>query len=266
MSLPCLAIRCSGLPQLAFAALLAFAGCDDNEMELPTPPDLSALVAAYENPTGTVAPQDVSCIGQAALDRVLDDRLEPLRDLVADALSTLRQRMQASGLPTDTAEPIDEDEPRLRGVVHVERICRGWDPQATAPDPDRNGRIDLNALVHGSMVPVVWGQATACQGRVGQGGPATLELYLNASLEIFLYRGLVGGGPPTFLLALHGEYGIDGERWPVNWDFRMSASSIDLRIARDDGDLVASVGGGRVELQTRDGAYVFDPATSSCNN
>ena len=151
-------------------------------------------------------------------------------------------------------------------MVQVQRICRGWDPQATTPDADRNGRIDLNALVKGSMVPVVWGEAIACQGRVGPGGRATVELYLNASLQIYLYRGLVGGGPPTFLLALHGEYGADGERWPVDWDFRVSASSIDLRIAREDGDLVASVGGGVVELHTRDGAYVFDPATSSCNN
>jgi hypothetical protein len=234
-------------------------------MELPDPPDLAALVEAYDNPTGTAEPENAACLARQALDRVQTDRLEPLRDLLVDGLKGLQQRLQDHGMPTATTPTTDESEPDLRGLMLLQRICRGWDPAATTPDAQTNGSIDLNALVEGrALRPVVWGQATACRGRIGSGRIAQVNLYLDASLQLFLYRGLTSGGETTFLLKVQGAYGTEAQRRPVDLDFRVSASATDLRLARTDGYLVASVGDGQIELRTRDRSYVFDPSTAAC--
>ncbi len=241
-------------------ALVALGCVDRPEIEMPVPPDLAPLVEAYAQPDGTVAPQDVACLARSALDRVEDQRLRQVGEVLLDALQALQQRLQASGMPTETG-PVDEDEPRLRGVLHLQRICRGWDPAATIPDPRQNGEIDLSALVEGTLRPVVWGQASACRARVELAGVG-VNLFLDASLQLYLYRGLAAGGESAFLFRVQGQVGTEQERWPVDWDFRVSTSSIDLRLTGATGDVIAAIGGDRVELRTRDGIYVSDPATA----
>lgn len=244
-------------------ALVALA-CDDDE-ELVVPPDITALVQAYETPTGAVEGEDVPCLGQAAITRIQSQQLGPLRDVLAGALETLRVRLEASDFPVDTSPPSDQDTPRLRGVVRVESICRGWDPQSTTPDQQRNGVIVLNALIEGGLRPVIWGQATNCQARA-QVGNTQVNVFLNTSLVLFLYRGLRSGGETTFLVKMQGEVGNETSRQPVDVDFRASTGSLDLRLPSRAGDIIASVGNdGQVVVRTRDGNFDFDPATTTCS-
>jgi hypothetical protein len=248
-------------------ALLVLAGCGDEEqMTLPTPPDLTGLEQEYAAPTGTVAPDEVACLAQQAQKRLDDDELPFVRQLMTDALDALRRRIDASGLPTDPAEPIDSSDARLRGVVTVERICRGWDSSVTTPDPATNGTIVLNALYADGLKPVIWGQATGCRGPVAIGPAPFANIYLDATLEFYLYRGLRAGGDTSFLLKLNGEVGTDQSRHAVDWDFRWSTASLDVRVPSRDGEVIAAVDEqGRVELHGRDGMVsVYDPATMTC--
>jgi hypothetical protein len=261
--------RRSQLPAagIALTLLAALPGCEDgSEDDLPSPPDLSGLVRAYEEPTGSVEAEDIPCLGQEALRRLGEGRLGQVRDAVVDALAALRQRLEDGGLPTETDEPADEDEPRLRGVLRIQRICRGWDPQLTTPDPDASGQIDLHALVEDrALQPVIWGEARSCLARVEVPRLPAVNLFLDATLELFLYRGLRAGGETSFLLRLQGEVGGEQDRRTVDWDFRVSTASIDLRLPARDGDVVASVAGGLVELRTAAGSFSFDPAVTTCS-
>ena len=93
---------------------------------------------------------------------------------------------------------------------------------------------------------MVWGQANNCLGRVDVGDVAGANTFLNATLEMYLYRGLRAGGETSFLLKLQGEVGGEQNRRTVDWDFRVSTASIDLRLPARAGDVIASVANGLV--------------------
>jgi hypothetical protein len=251
-------------PMLGVIALVA---CDNQSEEpLPTPPDLGTLPQTYEAPTGTLATtEEVACVGQAARKRYDEDRLPIVRQVVAEALGSLRDRLAASGLATEPTPP-DEDKARVSGTVYIQRICRGWDRAATTPNQQQDGSIELRALVNeNGLQPVVWGGATNCRGRVDIGESSSVNLFLSASMVFYLYRGLRMGGDTSFLVKLTGEVGTEENRHSVDWDFRASTASIDLRLPTPSGDVIASVTeDGRVALQTRDGVKIYDPATMTC--
>ena len=151
------------------AALLALGCVDRPEIEMPVPPDLAPLVEAYAQPDGTVAPQDVACLARSALDRVEDQRLRQVGEVLLDALQALQQRLQASGMPTETA-PRSTRTSRACGACCT---CSGSVAAGIRPRPPRipgrTGRSICPPWWTGTLRPVIWGQATACRARVDAG-------------------------------------------------------------------------------------------------
>jgi hypothetical protein len=243
-----------------FAA--AFVGCGDDDVleDVPPLPDLSAIAATYQNPTGTLAGADIDCLGAEARRRYEEDRLPVVRALLTDALQRLRDWLVAGGYATGPEVNTDEDDPRVEGVVKVTRICRGWDPAMTAPDEARNGRIDLNALIDSTgLRRVVWGNASNCMGRGDLAG-RQVNLFMNTStLEIQLYRGLQVGGDSIFLVKLVGELGTENRRENVDWDFLATTATVEIRLPTATGDVIASVSDTAVVLRGQDGTVTVGP-------
>ncbi|MEM1028757.1 MAG: hypothetical protein AAGN82_00310 [Myxococcota bacterium] len=142
--------------------LLVVAGCTPG-VEKPTPPDLSALVAAYEVPSGT--------FDAAVVDQVQADLLDALEDEgavgVGDVLDDLFSPLEGDAPQTSPAAEIEvRDDKTIRiegeGFLEVARTCDGW---GTEPRPDpEHGRLRLNVNVTDVTVdPVLWFEAERCR-------------------------------------------------------------------------------------------------------
>jgi hypothetical protein len=247
---------------------LTLVACEDDDEVAPgvtEAPDMTAVVMSYESPSGTLAGADLGCLAQEAVQRLGDESAQALKELIGDALRSLRQWLENSGLATGTLTAPDEDEPRVRGRAQVFHTCRGWDPAATTPDEATNGRIHLNALFDTyGLYRVVWGEASNCQGRVDL-LRRSVNVFLNADLAIFLYRGLRSGGDTNFAVKITGQGGTETDRRPIDWDFRASSTSLETRLATAGGEIVASVKEGLIELRGRDGVMIVDPTRFTCS-
>lgn len=240
---------------------VALTACDDEDVleDVPPLPDLSALASSYANPAGTLAGADINCLAAEARRRYEEYRLPQVRELLADALQSLRSSLEASGLATDQEPSLDDDEARVEGVVTVFRTCRGWDPAMTTPDEARNGRFELNALIDTTgLRRVVWGNATNCLGRVDVAG-RSVNVFMNAGLEIRLYRGLRVGGDSLFLVKLNGELGTENRRENVDWDFLASTAALEIRLQTATGDVIGAVSDTGVVLRGQDGTVAVGP-------
>ena len=244
---------------------LTLAACnDDTALSLPEAPDMTGVVMSYENPTGVLAGQDVGCLAQEALARMEVEAAEGMRKLVTDALQSLREWLDASGLPTAPV-PADSDEPRVQGRAqifrHLPRLGSGGDHPRRGHQRPHPPERDFR---HPRLAPGGVGRATNCLGRVDI-GPRSINLFLNADLAIHLYRGLRAGEDATFALRMKGEGGTETERHPIDTDFRTSTASLDIRLAQASGEIVASLKQGLIELRGRDGVVAVDPARITCS-
>jgi hypothetical protein len=253
----------SHLSVLVTASFGLLVACSDSdEIDAAQPPDLSMLAAAYDNPTGTIQPSELACRAQDAFQQLTQERLPEVRAAISDALVSLREWLQSSGLPLD-GTTIDDKAARVRAVVNVHRICRGWDANVTTPNASKDGRIELSAYVDTQgLHRTLWGQAINCQGRVS---PAMLEVpvFLNGTLAIYLQQGLRSGGETTFTVQLSGEVGGPDNRHPVNWDFSASTEGLEIRLPTADGHVIASIQNGIGQLRTAAGEFAFDEATAA---
>jgi hypothetical protein len=261
---------------LVAAAALGLGACDEDEITLPAPPDVSGTRAVYDNPTGTLAPDRLPCAAAAAVAAIDDSQLDGLGQLLDEGLADLRRRLADSGLPTDDREQRDDEERRLRGSIVLTHICRGWDPTATLPDQGKNGALTLTAVVDdGKLQSVVWGTASSCLAReqvLDQTALATtINLFFDGQLIVGLDRGLPdaddddGDGQSTtgFLVIVSGTVGTEQRRASVDADFRVRFPVLEVRVPGDGGDVIAVVDPTApqlVSVRTRDGTQSAAPA------
>lgn len=247
------------------------------DVDYPTPPlaeETKAIVATYDQPTGTL---DVARLDQIAEDvRVRVDELgvDWLPELMSDVLVRLRERFNAGGLPEDPSAPPDSDRAEIKAVVELSRVCSGWSDPPEAPNATVNGSIEMTAIVEKTQLErEIWGTATDCRQRLTRSGTVIpsggLDLAVNGQLDgtWILY---LGGPLPTqgrdaeFFMSFAGELGLEGRLRPLTFDFRVIDGQVQFRHPVDDGDIIVSVGLGSFSLAGQNATYQCDLAKLYC--
>lgn len=247
------------------------------DVDYPTPPlseETKAIVATYEQPTGTL---DVARLEQLAEDvkaRVDALGVDWLPVLMSDALVRLRQRFDAGGLPEDPGARADSGRAEIKAVIALSRVCSGWSDPPGAPDAAENGSIEMTAIVDETRLQrELWGTASDCRQRLQRTATSTpsggLGVAVNAQLDgtwiIYLDGPLpTQGRDAKYFMSFAGELGLEGRVRPLAFDFRLVDGQVQFRHPVDDGDLIVGVGLGSFSLRGQNATYQCDLAKLYC--
>jgi hypothetical protein len=245
------------------------AACGPSAPQLPPEPDMSALVNAYANPTGTIDPNQVDQIVSSAKTQVDQEQPGWLVNLVSLALVSLHNRLNDGRMPTDPAAEPDSHRLQIEAVATLTRICSGWDPTQTTPDAAQNGDIVATAVVeNGQLRRTMTGEASNCQARLQPSStvPVGINGFLDGTMNVYLYAGL-----PTTLDEVHvlvqvsGQIGVANDVKTGELDFVINFPEVQYSLSRPDGNLILSIGGPNgITLRGVNGTYTCDPAGGSC--
>jgi hypothetical protein len=258
-------------PLAALLALCACGGPEPKDVKKPTPPDMTALAAVYEAPSGVLSQETVTEAYDAA--RAIFDAVQALgidQTLIVTVLEAVEA--QQSGQTTTMGATGTERQALTEGEGYMlaTRICNGWGPE---PVPDTaHGAIRLTVgFTEAGIDPVVWGEVERCQ-------------YLVGASQVLL-RGLAGAdagaakvffGEPVpfdavaearalFDFDVAGE--LDGGEIAADFDFRIDVAgeTYEVRIGTSTGDLIAVVSGQAFTgVRAANGDFGCDEVTRSC--
>ncbi len=236
---------------MLLAASAASCGDAPPEVEKPTPPDMSALVRAYEMPEAALDSGTATEVaGQVGT--VLD----PLNSFGASqpllaALESATRAYLDRGASGDAGLAASPAPPQAEGVgyLRVTRICDGWGASAV-PDRAANGAIvGTVGFSESGPDPVAWGEFESCRYRLDthlvlfDGGDAAPT----GSFRIWLGQGLLFSevGRKPAIIALDATGTVDGTPHAAHFDFRVdpASTSLEVRLATSKGDLVAVASG-----------------------
>jgi hypothetical protein len=250
--------RCDLVPHGTALVLAALAlGCGPGTVTLPTPPmeaETAALVMTYQMPTGSLDTSNIDQVLSDAQTRLDELNLDWLPDLLSDALTRVRTRLDAAGLPDDPTTTPDTRKGQLTAVVTVTRICAGWSDPAGPPDQPANGSVEVTAIADtGKLNPEIWGTATSCLARfpaAGSTGPvaSTTSSVVNATLNgtLILYSlGPLPSDPSDaqLLVVFSGSLGVGAQVGSASFDFQISKSVVRFRVpVASGGDAIVTVG------------------------
>jgi hypothetical protein len=245
---------------VGIAAGLAASGCSEPRVDKPPAPEMTELIAAYASPDAEFdagAASDIS-LSIALIDELLE-RTDLRAQLVDVLAEVLRQATELSGGEDGTADVSFE----AGGYIRFTRICSGWTLPAR-PDRSVNGALQLTATFsEAGLDPIVWGSAEACRYRVGD-GQIELDQVAASAAAVSVYWGSTPSEQDvlarTLLVDLDLEATIDAERMSLDIDFRsLVDGTLEYRIPRPDGSLVARVGSGDgVMLRAANGSFDCD--------
>jgi hypothetical protein len=275
-------VRSSRWDFVARGGLLALASvalaCGPGNVTLPTPPmeaETAALVMTYQMPTGNLDTSNIDQVRSDAQARLDELHLDWLPDLLSDALTRLRGRLDAAGLPDDPASTPDPNRGQLTAVATITRICAGWSDPPGPPDQAANGSVEVTAIVDvGKLNPEVWGTATSCLARFppsGSTGPVATNssTVVNATLDGTLIIYALGPLPsdPTegqFLVSFSGSIGVGDQVGSASFDFELSNSAVRFRVpVASGGDAIVTVGT-TLGIQGANATFSCDLTTLTC--
>ena len=162
---------------------LLASGCrTDDDVQVPKAPSMSALVRAYEQPTGALDTESGVLLTESLIAKA--------RDLRAAALLIQSVRNAVDGVDgkDDTNESALTSDPDARLYSEVEQglegsldlwtkvtwICFGWEGP-TAPVDAKWGKVVLNALGNTTgLSDVIWGNLSRCKLLQDDGGQQEL--------------------------------------------------------------------------------------------
>jgi hypothetical protein len=259
-----------GWALLAAAALAA--GCGAGKLQLPPEPDLSALVAAYDHPTGTIDPAAIDAFrgtAQATLDRL---QLVWLPDFLAGALTRLGDQLADSGISRDPNRTVDTKRPVIDAVVQLQRVCQGWSDPPGPPDPAANGQLIATAVVEdGVLRNTIEGAATRCQARVVpandlvQSAVSSIDGFVDGTIDVYFYGPVpLEVGQTNCLVQIDGQVGVSGATVSGQFDFRVRYPDVDFRVSRPDGDVIVSVGLSGITVRAANLTLQCDAQLATC--
>jgi hypothetical protein len=251
------------------AALCFVMGCGADPLPDQHPPDLDALVAAYDRPDGVL---DQSVLVSSVLfyfqHRAFIEDLELDRSLIESVREAFGVDYAIRSTEIGTRQ--DELSALADGYAVIRRICSGWeDPK---PDAKTHGWIELRGTFDASGPdPVLWGHAQGCRYLVADrrilldGGPRGIRLHIGEGLSFDEV-----GEKPVLLdidLTVHMDDDVHG----VRVDFRVTGTSlVEVRVPRSaipaaGGDIVLGYSGGQlIQVRARNGRFACDPAEMRC--
>ena len=267
-------VSCGAAIALGAVAL----GCGPGTVTLPTPPmeaETAALVMTYQMPTGNLDTSNIDQVQSDAQTRLAELNLDWLPDLLSDALSRLRSRLDASGLPDDPASTPDPRRGQLTAVVNVTRICAGWSDPSGPPDQAANGSVEVTAIADtGKLNPEIWGTATSCLARFPPAGStgavaSATSTVVNATLSgtLILYSlGPLPSDPSDaqLLVVFSGSLGVADQVGSASFDFQISKSQVKFRVpVASGGDAIVTVGT-TLGIQGANADFSCDLTTLTC--
>lgn len=251
-------------------AVATLAACSQERIDMPKPPNLSAVRQEYNHPnvplTEEIIVEALHAGGEVT--KLLED-LDELDPVVATVLASRAEGEETQGnelnysgeADWETAnralDPSGRDSPRDAAVeLHTEkqpleiagmnvegegyvvfrRICGGWGETPVA-DEDNNGFVSMMLGVSSEQVePVFWGKASRCKHRF-EGG----KILLDGDAAVYAEGLLEEKTDFSLLVTFNGRATIEGEELDVDVDFRLIP-------ARQRLELSVSVTGGNVLL------------------
>lgn len=278
--IPCWVMQLPRAPSwLAVAA--AVTACGEGRLTVPEPPDMEALVLAYESPQGRL---DEAVLVEALL--FATAHVETVRSIGIDRelLDAVRVTFEAEYEPASSAlVEVDGELGRSQlglsalseGYLRARRVCRGWQ-SAPIIDSKLNGSVVLAAtFTADGPDPVVWGEATECRygfdGRRVRVGGATRDD--GRALRMHIGRGLgfsdVGREPVIFDLDL--DFQLDDFTARLSADFRVTAlDEVEVRVPEPvipsaEGHIIVQYwGGALVGVRASNGNFVCDTVALVC--
>ena len=253
-------------------------GCGPSDVTLPTPPmeaETAALVMTYQMPTGNLDTSNIDQVRSDAQARLDELNLDWLPDLLSDALTRLRGRLDAAGLPDDPASMPDTRRGQLTAVASITRICAGWSDPSGPPDQAMNGSVEVTAIVDtGKLNPEIWGMATSCLARFPPAGStgtvaSATSTVVNATLDGTLILYSLGPLPtdPTdgqFLVSFSGSIGVGDQVGSASFDFEIQKSQVSFRVpVASGGDAIVTVGT-TLGIQGANAGFSCDLTTLTC--
>lgn len=211
--------------------------CDS--LDVPPPPDMESVLAAYANPTATVR-ADIMAESADHIDTV-HDRIEDANifELILAVVIKVQKALNDATNEDGTLNVEGFSIQAPSGVIAVEHICGGWDPEGLRDgeeSPDRaNGILDLiMPLKSGSIAPLVWGEAVQCRYLEGA-SRASFDGQIGVHFgEIFPASQVIRDLVITFSIV--GNLGFDGTEFPIDQSFRIRGTGqIDILFETDDG-------------------------------
>ena len=211
------------------AILMALApGCAEQMPEpKPVAPDLSALLASYQNPTLTLDQQTMPLVadGMAPVAAMVDKA----RALVPAIQAVLEQSAAEATKPSSLQRPPSLAPQAItgEGFAVVDRICPGWED--AGPNP-ANGYLHLTVgFTEQGIDPVVWGTAEACKLGINGSG-ATLSGSVQLSLGNASVKPEAVLSTPL-LLQVQLELTIGESTESIATDFRVDpAGALEYRV------------------------------------
>jgi len=218
------------------ALTVLVSGCvEELPVDMPTPPDLGALLRDWEGPTAEFTDHTA-----------MDVAISSAKKLgMAEDLGTCDASGQCSGPAvligalgalggsgTETSElapgveqrrdalQIGDTAVEAEGFARIRMKCAGWD----GGSPDENAMVITVTFSDAGLQPVVWGQFSDC--RITSGGS---DLYLDAGVHLHLGESfdLAKMGQTPLLFQLQGDLGV-GERDLIDLD-------LDFEVSPEDG-------------------------------
>jgi hypothetical protein len=273
-------IRCGDLVSRGAAIVLAAValGCGPDTVTPPTPPmqaETAALVMTYQMPTGNLDTSNIDQVRSDAQARLAELHLDWLPDLLSQALTDVRTRLDAAGLPDDPESMPDTRRGQLTAVVTVTRICAGWSDPAGPPDQAANGSIVVTAVADtGKLNPEIWGTATSCLARFPPAGStgtvaSATSTVVNATLNGTLILYSLGPLPQNtsdaqLLVVFDGSIGVGDQVGSASFDFEIQKSQVKFRVpVASGGDAIVTVGT-TLGIQGANAGFSCDLTTLTC--
>jgi hypothetical protein len=247
-------------------ALLAGAvlACSSPSVNKPPAPDMTGLVEAYQRPSASFDADSLPelVVAVAAIDELLERT-----SLRTELVNVLREVLDAA---VDASTQVDDEldiDFEADGYMLITRVCAGW---ASSPSPDRaqNGALLVNATFSESgLDPTLWGESERCRYLSGdvqvelvqeRDSADAMKVYWGEAIEAESLD------ERALIVDMSLSARLDGEELPLDFDFRSLADgTIEYRIERDGGSLIAGAGGDRVLVRAGNGT--FDCSELDCS-
>ncbi|HEY4160142.1 MAG TPA: hypothetical protein VGM29_18645, partial [Polyangiaceae bacterium] len=227
-------------------ALLLVGACSApaNQVQKPTPPDMSSVIQSFAEPTADLDQQTASELSAPA--HQLADLIAQLglnQNIVNGVIDAINARQSDQQTTSDGVATRREELLTDQGYMQVTRICNGWGP-TPIPDPS-NGNMQLTVGFSDDTVDaVVWGDFTLCRYLVddseiqiagnGGSGAGPINCYLGGSVP----WNAVAQAP--LLFAVDFDVKLNGADNPLTRAFRIdpAAETIELLQTTSEGDLL----------------------------
>jgi hypothetical protein len=261
---------------VALAALAL--GCGPDTVTVPTPPmqaQTSALVMSYQMPTGNLDTSNIDQVRSDAQARLDELHLDWLPDLLSDALTRVRTRLDGAGLPDDPASMPDQRKAQLTAVITVTRVCAGWSDPPGPPDANANGSIVVTAIADtGKLNPEIWGTATSCLARFPPAGStgavaSNTSTVVKATLAGTLILYSLGPLPQNasdaqLLVIFDGTIGVGDKVGSASFDFEIQKTQVKFRVpVSSGGDAIVTVGT-TLGIEGANAGFSCDLTTLTC--